>query len=95
MHGTGTTRIDTILANPCGARGVVDLRYDWDQAIGFDHVPITITVNHALLSQEVRKLRKPAPAPIGDIKANAKFVRTDHVWHNVWQQHQQRYLHLD
>ena len=62
------TRIDLVLANRPGAHTVEHLEYMWDEAVGFDHVPIQITLSHALLQQRYIALGAPAPINLRGIE---------------------------
>ena len=59
MSGAGITRIDTMLTNCIGAAVVTKVSYHWEGSSVYDHVPISITLSHARMQQQVWRAGRP------------------------------------
>ena len=59
MSGAGITRIDTVLTNCIGAAVVTNVRYHWEGSSVYDHVPISVTLNHTRMQQQVWRAGRP------------------------------------
>ena len=59
MSGTGTTRIDVVLANITGSAAVARVDTVWDRAILFDHTPIRVRLSMNAMTQKVNRPGRP------------------------------------
>lgn len=60
MRGTGTTRIDVALANFRARHIIHDLRHLYEVAVGYDHLPLEVTIDTALFTQKIKALKTSA-----------------------------------
>ena len=68
MDGEGTTRIDTILANPAASSALSSCEYLHSTATQFDHVPLMCSFLTHLFRQMIKAPIKPQPISFPDTK---------------------------
>lgn len=92
MDGVGTTRIDVVLANQAGAVMVTRVEYLWEDAAGFDHVPIQVTLNYKAFHYTHQTIAKSKPTNIQDIKDQKwKPNAMDELYRDLWRGFHQQY----
>ena len=67
--GEGTSRIDTVLSNYTGSISVISVEYLYELGIGFDHLPIQITLELQVYSSTKKVLERVAPVNCQNIQA--------------------------
>jgi exonuclease III len=90
MHGSGVTRIDTILANPVFAHQISKLFYDYESAKGYDHVAITMYLDVERFNDTIMTLDKPAllkiPKQPTGIEGKRHNEHLNEKFNELWQE---------
>jgi len=88
MEGPGKTRIDLVLANEIARRIVENLEYLFEEAQGFDHLPIKLTLGVEAMKQSINVMLKPQPINTQsyDAKMHTPEVRST-IWQATWEKY--------
>ena len=83
MHGPGTSRIDTVLANTAGSERVQGIWYDWELSRTFDHVAIAVAIRGGTYHHTGNRLVTPQKFDFNTLeKLDATYK--EQLWEYTW-----------
>ena len=85
MSGSGTTRIDVVLANPTAAAAITDFRYEWDKVF-LDHVPLSVTMSLEAFEDQVVHQKGCEQMEVDNLP-NIDGRSADDIYYDVWAQY--------
>ena len=90
MTGEGTSRIDTIIANPAAANLIKNVEQLYTSAKAFDHTPFKCTFNMDKFADEQRVMDKPCKLELPDHSKLTQKQRdemercNDQKYNDIW-----------